>query len=80
MYVGRLPFCIRRFGDLINEMFSSYPDVVTPEDLQSMLKIGRNAVYDILKNGLIKTIRIGKKYIIPKVNVIRFLSATNSED
>ncbi len=61
-------------------MFSSYPDVVTPEDLQSMLKIGRNAVYDILKNGLIKTIRIGKKYIIPKVNVIRFLSATNSED
>lgn len=65
---------------MINEMFSSYPDVVTPEDLQSMLKIGRNAVYDILKNGLIKTIRIGKKYIIPKVNVIRFLSATNSED
>ncbi len=61
-----------------NEMFNNYPDVVTPEELQSMLKIGRNAVYDILKKGLIKTIRIGKKYIIPKVNVISFLAAANS--
>lgn len=59
-------------------MFNNYPDVVTPEELQSMLKIGRNAVYDILKKGLIKTIRIGKKYIIPKVNVISFLAAANS--
>lgn len=55
------------------EIFAEYPDVVTPDDLQTMLKIGRNSVYDLLKNKLIKSIRVGKKYIIPKVNVIDFI-------
>lgn len=55
------------------EIFAEYPDVVTPDDLQTMLKIGRNSAYDLLKNKLIKSIRVGKKYIIPKENVIDFL-------
>lgn len=55
------------------EIFAEYPDVVTPDDLQMMLKIGRNSVYDLLRNKLIKSIRVGKKYIIPKANVIDFL-------
>ena len=54
-------------------MFKDYPDVVTPQELQKMLHIGRNATYKILKEKLIETIRIGKKYIIPKVNVIKYL-------
>ena len=55
------------------ELFAEYPDVVTPDDLQTMLKIGRSSAYDLLKNKLIKSIRVGKKYIIPKENVIDFL-------
>lgn len=55
------------------EIFAEYPDVVTPDDLQTMLKIGRSSAYDLLKNKLIKSIRGGKKYIIPKENVIDFL-------
>ena len=58
---------------MINEMFKDYPDVVTPQELQKMLHIGRNATYKILKERLIETIRIGKKYIIPKVSVIKYL-------
>lgn len=58
------------------EIFAEYPDVVTPDDLQTMLKIGRNSAYDLLKNKLIKSIRVGKKYIIPKANVIDFLKTT----
>lgn len=60
---------------MINEMFKEYPDVVTPTDLQKMLRIGRNSVYEILKSDSIKTIKLGKKYIIPKVNVIKYLIA-----
>lgn len=55
-------------------MFKEYPDVVSPEDLQRMLHIGRNTVYKILSEKLIETIKIGKKYIIPKVNVIKYLT------
>ena len=57
-----------------NILFSEYPDVVTVDDLQKMLKIVRNAAYDILKAGLIKTIKVGKRYIIPKQSVINFLA------
>lgn len=62
---------------MTNEMFREYPDVLTPGDLQKMLLIGRNAVYKILNEKLIDTIKIGKKYIIPKVNVIKYLTAAN---
>jgi hypothetical protein len=40
-----------------------------------MLHIGRNSAYSILKDGLIKTIKVGKKYIIPKKSVIDFLES-----
>lgn len=60
-------------------MFKEYPDVVTPADLQKMLHIGRNSVYEILKNHSIKTIKLGKKYIIPKINVIEYLTAGTAE-
>lgn len=38
-----------------------------------MLHIGRNTAYGILKDGAIKTIKVGKKYIIPKQSVIEFI-------
>ncbi len=38
-----------------------------------MLKIGKNKVYELLKSGEIKSIRIGNKYIIPKKSVIDFV-------
>lgn len=61
------------------EMFADYPDIIRIEDLQVMLQIGRNSVYTLLKQGLIKSIKIGKKYIIPKSAVIDFVkTACNS--
>ena len=56
-------------------MFEDYPDVVTIDDLQAMLHIGRNTAYKILQDDLIKTMKIGKKYIIPKASVINFVAS-----
>ena len=56
-----------------NTIFSGYSDVITVDDLQSMLHIGRNAAYGLLQSGAIATIRVGKKYIFPKASVIDFL-------
>lgn len=60
----------------ISDCFKSYPDVVSINDVKTMLNVGRNTAYSLLKNGSIKTIRIGRKYIIPKQNVIDFLLNT----
>ncbi len=62
---------------MTNEMFKDYPDVLTPGDLQKILRIGRNSTYKLLNENQIETIKIGKKYIIPKVNVINYLTANN---
>ena len=55
------------------EMFEEYPDILKIDDIQSMLQIGRNSAYTLLKQGLIKSIKIGKKYIVPKNAVIDFV-------
>lgn len=59
----------------IYEYFKDYPDVVSVDELQAMLRIGRNSAYDLLRSGAIQTLKIGKKYIIPKLNVVKYISS-----
>lgn len=54
----------------MNEIFKDYPDVVTIEQLQKMLNIGRNSAYELVRNDAIKTVKVGTRYLIPKANVI----------
>ena len=56
------------------EMFKDYPDIITILDLQAMLHIGRNAAYKLLQDNSIVSIRVGKKYIIPKASVASFIT------
>jgi hypothetical protein len=61
-------------SDIYNSMFFDYPDVVEIADLQTMLKIGRNTAYNLIRDNKIKSIRIGKIHKIPKVNTSRMLN------
>ena len=54
-------------------IFSDYPDIVTVRDLQKMLGISRQAVYDLLAEGELGGIRLGNAYRIPKLNVVRYV-------
>jgi len=58
-------------------LFKNYPDVVNVSQLQQMLGIGKNNVYKLLKENKIKHRKWGKKYIIPKIYVINYLTKTN---
>ena len=57
-------------------MFRDYPDVVSVEQLQKMLNIGKNTAYELLKEKKIISIRIGRVHKIPKANVIKYLTST----
>lgn len=57
----------------MNDLFNTYPDVVSIDEIQKMLRIGKNAVYELLKTKKLKSIKVGKKYIVPKKYVIEFL-------
>lgn len=58
---------------------TDYPDVLTPEEVQSFLSVGRNTVYNLLKSGDLQSIRIGKLYRIPKPYLLQYLSPCYNE-
>lgn len=49
------------------------PLVLRVDDLMLVLKIGRNAAYDLVRSGKIKALRIGNSYRIPRSELLRFL-------
>ena len=55
-------------------MFTSYPDIVNITQMRKMLgNIGITLAYKLLKQGKIKSIKIGREYKIPKSNIIQYL-------
>lgn len=55
------------------EILKNFDDVLTFKEFRQVLKIGRNKAYELLQNNIISSIRIGKSYRIPKINVINYL-------
>lgn len=66
---------VKAMAEKVYEMFTEYNDVVTVEEVMEMLHLGRVTVYNLLKTDKIHTLRVGKKYVIPKKSVIDFLAA-----
>ncbi len=54
-------------------VLENYDDVLKPKDLQSILHVGRSSVYRLLDEGLIKSIKIGNTYRIPKMYLTEFM-------
>ena len=54
-------------------MLAEYNDILKPEDVQKILRTGRNTVYSYLKDGTIKSIMIGGRYKIPKLYLLEFM-------
>lgn len=55
-------------------LYSEYPDIVTPDDLMKMLRVGRNAAYVLIRSNTIPSFRVGKRYKITKQSVIEYVS------
>jgi excisionase family DNA binding protein len=55
------------------------PPVLTVEELHEVLRIGRNAAYDLLARDEIYHVKIGRSIRIPRSAVERFLGQEPSE-
>ena len=56
-------------------MTNSLPLVMTVPEMAEILQIGRNAAYELVKSGAIRSIRIGKTIRIPKAALEEFLNS-----
>ena len=56
-----------------NDMFMEYPDVLTINDMQKALGVGRSMAYRIINSGKVTHLRIGKNIKIPKRFLIEYI-------
>ena len=55
---------------------SDLPLVLSVDDLAQVLGIGRNAAYDLVRSGHIKSLRGGRRIRITKSALLDFLGST----
>lgn len=53
--------------------------VLTPIETAKLLRIGRGTVYEQIRLGLIPSIRIGRKILVPKTALIRMLEGVKGD-
>jgi len=56
------------------KMFDQYNDIMTIEDVQKCLEIGRTTAYKLLNSGKIRHMRIGTKIKIPKQFLVEYIN------
>lgn len=54
-------------------MFEEYDELVTVEDMQKLLGIGKNTAYELLRENKIKCFRIGRVWKIPKRSIEEYI-------
>jgi hypothetical protein len=57
------------------EIFTEYPDLVSPSLLSKMLGVCPSTAYRLLKDEKIKSMKIGRKIVVPKESVIGFVES-----
>ena len=63
---------------LYYSMFVGEPEVLTVPDVIRLLRLGKNSVYQLIKEGKISSIKRGKKIIVPKVCLVAYLTDTKN--
>lgn len=59
-------------------MFEEYPDILTPEEVSEILRIGMNRVYGHLNTGVINAYKEGRIWRIPKKEILNYLHCSLS--
>ncbi|MBE6009742.1 MAG: helix-turn-helix domain-containing protein [Lachnospiraceae bacterium] len=54
-------------------MLDNYPDVLTVQQTAEVLSISKQKVYELLKDGKLQSVKIGRINRIPKIKLLEFL-------
>ncbi len=62
-----------------DDSLRKYDDVLTIADLMDYLAVGKNTAYTLIREGKIKSFRIGRNYKIPKQAVIDYIHSAGNK-
>lgn len=54
-------------------MFDEYPEILTVEDACEALRVGYNAMYELLNSGKLKAYKNGRVWRIPKDSIKKYI-------
>ena len=54
-------------------MFEDYPDILTVEEACEALRVGYNAMYELLNSGKLKAYKNGRTWRIPKDAIKKYI-------
>lgn len=58
----------------LERMLKKAPDLMTPLKVSRCTPLGKNRVYELIKNGEIPSIVFQNSYIVAKIDVIEYLA------
>ena len=62
-----------------DDSLRKYDDVLTITDLMDYLAVGKNMAYTLIREGKIRSFRIGRNYKIPKQAVIDYIHSAGNK-
>lgn len=54
-------------------MYTSIPEIMTLKECQTILKVGKNTMLDLIHSGKIYAFKIGSRWKIPREGVVEFI-------
>ena len=59
--------------DAYRIMFKDYPDVLNIDEMCGILGISTKTGYQLLKDGKVQNLKVGRSYRIPKIHLMTYL-------
>lgn len=54
-------------------VFKEYPDVMDVKQVSKLLDVSTKTVYRLLRDGSIASLKVGREFRVPKVNVMKYM-------
>jgi excisionase family DNA binding protein len=64
--------------DIYRSVFREYPDILDVKDVSTLLGVSTKVVYRLLRDGSIVSLKIGREFRVPKVNVMKYVKIFGS--
>ena len=59
-------------------VFKEYPDILDVKQVSTLLGVSTKTVYRLLRGGSLASLKIGREFRIPKVNVMKYVKVFGS--
>ena len=64
--------------EIYRVIFKEYPDILDVKQVSALLGVSTKTVYRLLRSGTLDSLKIGREFRVPKVNVMKYVRVFSS--